>query len=142
MSYFCQFCDLEMKFDASVKYVKDYITCGKFSCVAKANSNDKYYAEQAPHKINVNVVVFKTKTPEMYDTWLAIKPEEHPVFLKNPDIMKALLDGDIANLKDSEDCYRVRTLVDCEKSEFSFAVQLLLDDLNIQEQVNNLVNIR
>ncbi len=146
MSYFCQFCDKEMMLTESVVHIKEYITCGRLPCVKKAKANDRYYAPtpEESDQILVSVVLFSTKTPEDYDSWLPLKPDKHPTFLKDQAVLSRLLNGDVVNLKDSEDCYRALPSNDLKKSDFPYAVQLLLDDMGIIEKdklTNNVTKV-
>lgn len=139
MSSNCQFCDKEMFLTESIVYIKEYITCGRLPCVKKAKDNHRYYAaeqEQAAQTL-VSLIVFHTKTPELYDTWVPIKPDKHPDFLKEQNVLFRLLCGDVVNLKDDENCYRALPTEDVKRSDFPHSVQLLLDDMGITERPEN-----
>ncbi|PHS09400.1 MAG: hypothetical protein COA78_12120 [Blastopirellula sp.] len=141
MSQHCQFCDKEIFLTESIVYIKEYITCGRLPCIKKAKDNDRYYAAEKKEaaKTLVSLIVFHTKTPEQYNTWVPIKPDKHPEFLKDQNVLYRLLLGDVINLKDCEDCYRALPTEDVKRSDFPHAVQLLLDDMGITEKPNDTI---
>lgn len=97
MSYFCQFCDKEMRFEQSVVYQHDYVTCGKGKCLKQANTaHRELYSEEVAKQEQAKqsarmVVVFRSETPEDDESWRSIPREEHPEFLQDEDVMSKLL---------------------------------------------------
>ena len=108
MSYFCQQCDQEMQFPGSVVYINEYITCGKPKCKrwAKKMSGLILQEEKPVKKVDgiapVMIVVYSTKTPLVSSSWKLVKPEDHPEFLSDPDVLAKMLDEGLQS-KDSDD---------------------------------------
>lgn len=108
MSYFCQNCDTEMKFEASVVYVMEYITCGKPKCQRWASkAAGAILREEKPVKkvdgiAPVLIVVYSTRTPLMVNSWKVLPPIDHPEFLKDPDVLAKMLDEGV-QAQDSDD---------------------------------------
>ncbi len=94
MSYFCQFCDKELKLEPYVVYIKSYITCGSVACTAKAEQvSDELLDEYRAKTKEDNVIIFSTKTPDIEDSWQIVAANSHPEFLANHDIVAEMLEG-------------------------------------------------
>lgn len=125
MSYWCQgpHCDFEMKFEASVVYVNEYITCGKPKCMrwAKKASGLILQEEKPVKKVEglapVMIVVYSTKTPLFPASWKLVKPEDHPEFLSDPDVLAKMLDEGLQTKEsdDSETWYQVERTEDARE---------------------------
>lgn len=92
MSYFCQFCDKEMVLKESIVYKKDYITCGAEACTMQASSTADAIADECSLKA-INVLIFQSPTPEEIPTWRVVAKEDYPEFIKDEDVLEALMDG-------------------------------------------------
>ena len=116
MSQWCQFCDKEMHFKESVVHVQDYVTCGSGKCRKKAeqaalNLWNEDQAEKAAkaeleRKTSAQtpalVAVFRTQTPAIDTSWEIVPPENHPEFLKDPEVLGRMLSEGI-QAQDSDD---------------------------------------
>lgn len=129
MPYYCQFCDKEMVFAQSIKYVQEYITCGAQGCADKATEMaampDKPFKleDNKPKEESSNVIFFSTKTPEDDASWKVVKPQHIPEALKEHEVLKELIEGSICSVnppkrkekrkkrsKQKEVFYRVKTV--------------------------------
>ena len=96
MSYYCQFCDKELKLEAYVVYVKNYITCGSKACEDKANTvNDGILEDYKAKTKEDDVLIFSTKTPDKAESWQIVATEAHPKFLENQDTVAEMLAGNL-----------------------------------------------
>jgi len=111
-SSFCQFCDKEMSFKESIVFVNDYVTCGAGKCKQKAQKAHNAILTDAVIKdkeqrakesketqggmVPELVVVFRTQTPEDKDSWRITKPEDHPYFMRDPDVMQRMVEEGMA----------------------------------------------
>ena len=107
MSYWCQACDVEMRLEASIVYVDEYITCGKPKCARWAK---KMFAMPDPVKKVVRkvetpvlIVVYATETPDIQDSWKAIAEDEHPDFLSDPEVLTKMLDEGLQAKESNDD---------------------------------------
>jgi hypothetical protein len=100
MAYWCQFCDKKLIIKQSVILVEDYITCGSVKCGDQARSTDNaIHKELNTPLIGDTLVIFSTTTPEDNDSWRILKERYHPDFIKNPDVMSKMVEGEIASLE-------------------------------------------
>lgn len=105
MSYWCQFCDKEMKLHASVVYELEYITCGASECMNKARTNAVAIANEENMK-KLDIIVFSSLTPEDTDSWRMVDVEKYPEFITEcPEIVEQMLDeGHVVNVEAPEGC--------------------------------------
>ena len=97
MSYFCQFCDKEMRFEKSVVYEKDYITCGASACTSKASETSEAIALEASTK-GVNILIFKSTNPDDPSLWRIVAKEDYPALLWEEAVLEELMDGGVVGL--------------------------------------------
>jgi len=98
MSYFCQFCDKEMRLEQSVVYEKDYITCGNHVCVTKARKTAADIAEERTLK-TAKLLIFKSTTPEDSDTWRVVPKDQYPSFFNDKEVLQGLFEGCVVSVQ-------------------------------------------
>lgn len=103
MSYWCQFCDKEMRLQESIVEVNHYITCGGASCEAKAKETaEAIYQEELAKSRQFDVILFSTKTPEDDESWRGVEEDDYPMYINDPEIMAKMLEGCSIYIEDED----------------------------------------
>ena len=93
----CQFCDKELTLGAV--NIQEYICCGNPECHQKARDAfvrlSTELAQEKKATVPAQIMVFSTKSPAITESWDLVAVDNHPSFIKNPDILAKMLEEEI-----------------------------------------------
>jgi hypothetical protein len=103
--WYCFNCDKEMRFEQSIVEVQGYVTCGAGKCQKKASKASNVMAmdaiqQKAEQEIKeheseyhepILIIVFRTKSPAIQESWIPCPKEEQPPCLADPQQLAGIL---------------------------------------------------